>query len=536
MTSLRRALAASDWPLSAYDRDRVPVRVLQFGTGMLLRALPAALLDAANRAGRRAGRIVAVQSTSRGVADAFNAQGGLFTLVERGSERGHIVDRATLIGSVSHALVADHDWAAVRAIARNPELRVIVSNVTEAGFRLDPADEQIAFDRKGSERQEAPASFPAKLADLLDARFCAAPDAPPLFVIPTELADDNGPRLRAMLLRLASRHQQRDAFTAWVDQNVRFCSSLVDRITTGMPAPPVRDELEERLGYRDALLTITEPYALWAIECEPAELRRVLPIDEVTESRGPSRVVLARDISDYRQRKIRLLNGAHTALAPLARLSGVRTVHEATQHPWLGSLLRRLLFDEIVPSMHAPAAEVTAFARAVVDRFSNDSLEHEWTTISTDQTPKMRLRVVPSIIGFSVHCSGAVPRVLALAFAAYLRFSRCEPGSSPTEGRGQWRGEAYTLRDAELPAIAAHWNRVAPTAGIRPLAPEVLERAAAQVLGDVSLWGADVAAVPGFLATVQRLLVLLDTSGVDAAVADVLGAKDGVVVAAVART
>src|SRR5947209_11863215 len=199
-------LSAAHWPESAYRRDELPERVLQFGTGMLLRALCAASVDAANRAGAFHGRIVVVQSTPHGSARALNAQDGLFTLVERGLLDGAPIERSRLIGAVSRALVADTEWPAVRAAVAQPELQVIVSNVTEAGFRLE-------------------AGFPARLVDVLHARFERLPDGPPLYVIPTELVPDNGPRLAAMIDRLAS--QCGAGFRAWLAAHVHCCSSLV---------------------------------------------------------------------------------------------------------------------------------------------------------------------------------------------------------------------------------------------------------------------------------------------------------------------
>src|SRR5437588_380588 len=218
------------WPDGAYRRDGLPERVLQFGTGMLLRALCAASVDAANRAGAFNGRIVVVQSTPHGNARAINAQDGLFTLVERGLRDGAPIERTRLIGAVSRALVADTEWPAVRTAVAQPELQVIVSNVTEAGFRLE-------------------AGFPARLADVLYTRFERLPDGPPLFVIPTELVPDNGPRLAAMVDQLASQCEAR--FRDWLSTHVRFCSSLVDRITTGSP-PPASGRFSSARGFRSS--------------------------------------------------------------------------------------------------------------------------------------------------------------------------------------------------------------------------------------------------------------------------------------------
>jgi len=373
--------------------------VLQFGTGVLLRALCAASVDAANRAGAFNGRIVVVQSTPRGRARAMNEQDGLFTLVERGLQNGGPVERTHLIGSISRALVADAEWDAVRAVAAQPELQVIVSNVTESGFRLG-------------------AGFPARLTDVLRARFERLPDGPPLFVIPTELVPDNGPHLAAMVDEVAQGGPRSDEFRAWRSARVRFCSSLVDRITTGAPPPEQRAALAASLGYADALLTVAEPYAFWAIEADPQALRTAFPIDVSPES-----VVFAPDIGFYEERKLRLLNATHTATAPLALLAGIRTVREAVAHPRLGAFLRRMLFDEIVPAVDIPLEAAQEFARSVVERFGNPWLDHEWRVIATDQEAKMRIRVVPLIVAFAKRRAQA-PETLALACAAHLAHLR----------------------------------------------------------------------------------------------------------------
>jgi len=373
--------------------------VLQFGTGMLLRALCATSVDAANRAGAFNGQIAVVQGTPQGNARAINAQDGLFTLVERGLRNGVPVEQTRLIGSISRALIADTEWDLVREIAARPALQVIVSNVTEAAFRLE-------------------SGFPARLTDVLRARFEHLPDGPPLFVIPTELVPDNGPRLAAMVDDVARDGDRSTAFRAWLADRVRFCSSLVDRITTGAPPADQRPALEATLGYRDALLTVAEPYSFWAIEAAPQELRTAFPVDLSPES-----VVFAPDIGFYEERKLRLLNATHTAMAPLALLAGVRTVREAIGHARLGAFLRRMLFDEIIPATDLPVDAAEPFAQSVVERFGNPWLDHEWRVILTNQETKMRIRVVPLIVAF-VNRRGRAPESLALASAAHLAFLR----------------------------------------------------------------------------------------------------------------
>ena len=435
-------LTTALWPATAYDRDQLPERMLQFGTGMLLRALCVAAVDSANRTRARAGRIVVVQSTTEGASrtSALKKQDGLFTLLERGLSGGTPLERVGLIGAISRALAADSQWNVVRDVAANPSIQVIVSNVSEAGFRID-------------------APFPGRLTDALHARFTRVPDAPPVFVIPTELVPENGPRLAAMVHELAGKYDQ--PFRDWLEARVRFCSSLVDRIVTA-PAPDQHAALEATLGYRDALLTVTEPYALWAIEADPAELRTVFPIESAS-------VVFAPDISFYHERKLRLLNAVHTATAPVALLAGIRTVREASAHPLLGAFQKRLLFDEIIPATDLPADQARAFADQVLERFGNPWLEHEYRVIATNQEEKFRIRVLPLILASFRTRALAEPALqgtdntsasnLSLAAAAHLTFTHApleslgEAARMPGFVEAIKRWMAILARDGALAAV-----------------------------------------------------------------------------------
>ena len=342
------------------------------------------------------------------MAAGLNEQDGVFTLVERGLEHGAPIERTRLVGSISRALVADAEWPAVRDVAVSPELRVIVSNVTEAGFQVNDREPSGSL-----------ASFPAKLVDLLYARCTHLPAGPGLFVIPTELVPDNGPALSGMIDRLAERLPRRDEFRTWLSQHVRFCSSLVDRIVTGVPDAAYGRELETRLGYRDPLCTVAEPHALWAIEADPLELQDVFGVD------GAPGVVFAPDITLYRERKLRLLNGRHTVTAPLALLAGVPTVRQAVEHPRLGAFMRRILFEEIPPATDLDHEDAMSYARTVLERFRNPWLAHQWQVIATSQNVKFHLRVAPSIARYMTR-RRRIPWGLALGAAASLRFTRLE--------------------------------------------------------------------------------------------------------------
>jgi tagaturonate reductase len=413
----------------------LPERVLMFGTGMLLRALVAAAVDDANRTGAFRGGIVAVESTGSGRAELLNQQHGVFTLVERGLRDGAPFESTRLIGSITRGIAAASDWPAIRELVARPELQVIVSNVTEVGLSLDDRD------AGRRDRNVAPAGYPAKLTELLHARFHSKAFSSPLLVIPTELIPDNGPRLSALVGEVAARRALGNDFSDWIAGNVRFCSSLVDRITTGNPA---------------TLVSVTEPHALWAVEGNPDALRASFPIDD------GRRVVFAPDITSWRERKLRLLNGAHTALAPVALLAGVPTVRAATEHPGLGAFFRRVLFDELVPGSGLPEDGAESYARAVWERFCNPWLDHAWSVIVANQGEKMRIRVVPSIVGFCQR-RNEVPQGLALALAAHLRFLNMNLGELGNEALWGARLDAIP----GLAGATGRWLNVIENDGIK---------------------------------------------------------------------
>ncbi len=346
-----------------YDRTGLPERVLMLGTGMLLRSLVADAVDAANRRGSFHGGIVAVERGSHGRAEALNQAGGLFTLVERGLDQGTALERSRVIGSITRALHAERggDRDLVLELVARPELQVIVSNSSEAGFP----------------------ELPARLAPLLRHRAERLPAAPPLLVIPTELVPDNGAILQQALARLVP-----------AGPRVHCCGSLVDRITTA-----------------EGLLTRAEPYGLWAVEGDAGLLHGSFPIDD------GERVIFAPDISGYRDRKLFLLNAAHTAMAPLALAAGLRTVRDATEHPLAGRFFRRILFEELVPGSGVEEQAARRFADAVWERFRNPYLEHAWAVIAGDQAEKTRLRVLPVLTRY-LEKTGKPPEALLLSLAA----------------------------------------------------------------------------------------------------------------------
>jgi len=469
----------------------LPERAVQFGTGALLRGLVDALLDEANRQGQFGGRVVMIGSTGSGRDRAINDQGGLFTLVVQGLVDGAARRDFRVVSSVSRALAASTQWAEVLQSAENPDLELIFSNTTEVGIVLDESDAQLV------PGESAPRSFPGKLAAFLlhRARWCRYDSARAPIVIPTELIEDNGAKLRDIVLTLARRWKTEPEFLGWLDE-VRFCNTLVDRIVPGGPSEQYASELRELLQYDDGMITIAEPYRLFAIEGDAA-LRERLRFADADEG-----VVVAGSITPYRLRKVRLLNGAHTSFVSLAILAGCRTVREAVEHPVLGTFLRSVLLDEIVPSLDVPGAE--GFARDVLARFANPYLQHQLWDITLQGTTKFRVRVVPSILDY-VRSTGSIPRALAFGFAGFLAFQQ---GTLQDARR---RAGDSVPADAAGESIRARWRGV----GAEPTAVAAFVRT---ICADTELWGTDLTAVPGFADIVADDLATILEHGAVAAI------------------
>jgi tagaturonate reductase len=345
-----------------------PESILQFGSGRFLRAFADLFIHQANEQGQNVGSVVVVQSTGDDRAGALSRQGGRYHVVVRGLEGGRVIDHVEPVASVSRALVAASQWDDVCAVARSPQLRVILSNTTEAGYNLDPADRPT---------DAPPRSFPAKLLAVLKERFDAG--RPGLTVVPCELREQQADLLRGLVLELARGWGLAEDFRRWLGGECVWLNTLVDRIVTGAPR-------EHPLPADDALLTVCEPYALWAIEDRPGADHFL---------RHPA-VVWTPDVRPYFLRKVRILNGAHTALLLKAWPRGFRTVREAVLDPELGAWLERLLFEEVVPVLEGRVEGPWEFARSTLERFKNPFVEHKLADIAVSHAAKASVRLVPT--------------------------------------------------------------------------------------------------------------------------------------------
>ena len=491
---VRTATARHDILLPPIALLDLPERVVQFGTGGFLRGFIDFFIDEANRKQLFAGRVVAVGSTQSGREARINDQDGLFTLVARGVSDGELREERRIVASLSRALSADGDWHELLALARSPELRLIVSNTTEVGIALDESDDADAA---------PPRSFPAKLTRFLAERGRAfgSERAHGLVVLPCELIENNGDRLRDIVLAHAHRWKLDSVVVRWIADTVHFCNTLVDRIVPGSPTGADATALGDALGYDDALLTAAEIYRLLAIE-RPKTAAGRKALRALGLASADNGIIVADDIAPYRERKVRLLNGTHTITVPLALLHGCETVREAVVHETVGRFIRRALLDEIVPATDAPGAE--QFAHEVLGRFSNPYIRHALIDITLQGTAKMRVRIVPAIVRYGA-IAGRAPASLAFGFAAFLLFMRGD-----LQEKRRRAGERVPADD-QAEALRAMWlrNTGDSDSAVASLVDEACRTE--------SLWGTDLRRVPRFAGAVSESLTRMVRDGVPAA-------------------
>lgn len=451
-----------------------PVKVLQFGGGNFLRGFADWAIDVMNEKVKFNGAIDIVQSISADTAAAINAQDGLYHVVLRGIENGEQLSKTRLITAVNSSFSAADNYAAFLRAAENTHLEFVISNTTEAGIVFDPED---------NDPFSLPNSFPGKVTALLYHRFThfnGAEDKGLIF-IPCELIERNGEILKEVVIKFCDHWNLPNNFKNWIHQTNTFCNTLVDRIVPGYPKDSAA-EIELETGYADPLMVMAEPFHLWVIEA-PEHVRHAFPGDK-----AGLQIKFTDNLIPYRTRKVRILNGAHTAMVPVAYLLGLRTVRESIEHATVGDFVRRAIEEEIIPTLDLSKEELYQFSAAVVERFRNPFIRHELSSIALNSVSKFNVRVLPSILKY-VEVKKQLPKRLVFSLAALIRFYR-----------GDWRGEKLPVKDSPniTEAFATGW-KVGTT-------KEVAEK----LLGDTSLWTMDLTTVKGLPEEVCNYLDLLE--------------------------
>ena len=388
---------------------QLPDKVLQFGTGVLLRGLPDYFIEKANQKGIFNGRIVVVKSTGNGDVSSFQEQDNLYTLSIRGIKNGQNINENIICSAISKILHANTQWSEVLHSAANPRIQIIISNTTEAGLQY--VDEKLTH--------EPSISFPGKLTQCLYHRYIKLGHAPEskIVVLPTELLTDNGFILKSIIEKLILFNDYPKSFGEWVNQKVIFCNTLVDRIVPGRLSNEDQQVLLEKYGYTDSNAIMCEPYALWAIE-GGQEVHDLLTFSTVNEE-----IKIVPDISQFKELKLRILNGSHTLLCAKAITEGFDTVYLAMSDPIFRKYAEELIFEEIIPSLPAEIKkeDKLSFAKDVIDRFSNPNIEHKWTSIAVQYPMKLTIRVLPLLKSY-IQATGVSPTKMVECIKEVLHF------------------------------------------------------------------------------------------------------------------
>ena len=387
----------------------LPDKVLQFGTGVLLRGLPDYFIEKANQKGVFNGRIVVVKSTENGDISSFQEQDNLYTLSIRGIKNGQNINENIICSAISKILHANTQWSEVLHSAANPNIQIIISNTTEAGLHY--VEEKLTH--------EPSISFPGKLTQCLYHRYIKLGNAPEskIVVLPTELLTDNGFILKHIIEKLIHFNDYPKSFGEWVNQMVIFSNTLVDRIVPGRLSNEDQQILFEKYGYTDSNAIMCEPYALWAIE-GGQEVHDLLTFSTVNEE-----IKIVPDISQFKELKLRILNGSHTLLCAKAITEGFETVFLAMSNPIFRKYAEELIFEEIIPSLPAEIKkeDKLSFAKDVIDRFSNPNIEHKWTSIAVQYPMKLTIRVLPLLKSY-IQTTGVSPTKMVECIKEVLHF------------------------------------------------------------------------------------------------------------------
>ena len=469
-----------------YILKDAPERVLQFGEGGFLRAFVDYFIDVMNEKAGFNSKVVLCQPIASGLTDMINEQEGLYTLYLRGFQDGQKVNKKRIISAVSRCINPYTDFEALLACADNPDLRFITCNTTEAGIAYDPA----------CQFKDAPASsYPGKLTQFLYRRFqkFGTEKGKGFIILACELIDDNGKELEKCVLQYAKQWNLGDDFVNWVQEENLFCSTLVDRIVTGYPRAEAETLCEEN-GYIDNLIDTGEIFGFWVIE-GPQSIKDEFPCDKANLP-----ILITDNHKPYKQRKVRILNGAHTSFVLGAYLAGQDIVRDCMDDEVINGFMNKTIYEEIIPTLTLPEEELKDFAASVTERFKNPFIDHALLSISLNSNSKWKARVLPSLKGY-VEKTGKLPACITASFAFYMAFYTGlrleEDGLIASRGTNE-----YTVKDDRdiLEFYDAHKE-------------DAIEDYVHAVCSNQNFWGEDLSLIPGFEAAAISYLKAIEEKG-----------------------
>lgn len=473
--------------ITEYSGQDYPVKVLQIGEGNFLRGFFDWMIHECNKQGNFQGSIVVTQPRSSGKAmiEKLAQQDGLYTLLIRGLQNGEKIEHKEIISVFSRVLNPYEEWQAFLEIACSPTLECIVSNTTEAG---------LSYQAYTWKEGEPIASFPGKLTAFLYKRYTHfnGDQTKGLVILPCELLDRNGDLLKQYVLQHSKDWRLPSDFMDWVERDNLFLNSLVDRIVTGFPEKE-SESLFVEWGYKDLLLNTAEPYHFWAIEGDP-ELDQKLPL-----KKSGLNIEWVQDLTPYQVRKVRILNGSHTFIAPLGILYGIDTVGEWMCQVETHRFLRETVEQEIIPSLEFDRKEMMNYAENVFERFMNPFVQHRLEDISLNSISKFKVRLLPTIEAFYEKNHG-LPDNVVRAFAALIRFYQIEKVKQNYVGK-RFNGEPYFVQEHEqtLSFMCEQWS-------LYKKKELSLQNLIEQFLGNQLFWGKDLNQIEGLSSSIYNHL------------------------------
>lgn len=466
----RDCLSMKDLNKNNYKTTERPIKIMQFGEGNFLRAFVDWILQKLNDDGVINSNVVVVQPMPMGRVKELGEQDGLYTLCLEGIDKGEKVQSRDIINVLGDFINPFEQYDKYLSYAKSEDLEIIISNTTEAGIALDSSDTDFTV---------CPKSFPGKLLALLKARYdCFNGDmSKGLAIVPCELIDHNGDELKRVLNELAKINNMDDAFINWLNSANHFTSTLVDRIVPGYPRDTAKEICEET-GFNDNNIVKGEIFHLWVLQKE-AFVQEKLPADK-----SGLNVIFADDITPYKQRKVKILNGSHTSMVPVAYLCGIDTVREAVTDEDVGKFVQGLVNDEIKPTIDLPKDEMDAFASSVIERFMNPFIRHELMSIALNSTIKFKTRLLPTYNDYR-RKFGKSPKHILFSLASLTVFYRGKRGD-----------EDIALNDS--PEYLDFWKKTWELSDFTEIAKKVLSAS--------DLWEQDLAADEGNVETVAKYI------------------------------
>lgn len=458
---------------------KLPIKVLQFGEGNFLRAFVDYAFQILNKKVNLNAGIAVIQPLENGLVNLLNEQDGLYTLFLNGVKKGQKIQDIELIENIVTSINPYSNFHQYIQLAKEETLEFVISNTTEAGIEYLDSD---------TIEMQPPKSFPAKLAVLLYERYRHFNGDPSkgLTIIPCELINYNATTLKKILFQYCNTWKLEHAFKNWLETSCTFHNTLVDRIVPGYPKNEI-EEYNNKLDYQDNLIVTAEPFFLWVIEGN-AQLKAKLPFYKTNLD-----VKIVDDMQPYRTRKVRILNGAHTAMVPLSILYGNRTVKETIDNEFTGSFVNKIIFDEINQTLQMNQAELHQFAEEVLDRFRNPFIKHQLSDIALNSISKFKVRVLPSLLEYA-NKNQKLPILLTFSFACLIRFYK-----------GEWNNKTLPINDNKqiIDTFQSAWNL------------NNNNQTTNAILKNTDFWEQDLTQIKGLSQAITQALNEIESNGIE---------------------